>query len=40
MVTSSTTRDSAPLPTARAGLLSDCPKLTSLGAFFCTHAWT
>jgi hypothetical protein len=39
MVAISTTRDSAPLPTVRAGLLSDCPKVTSLGAFCRTHAW-
>ena len=40
MVNSSSSSESAPLPRLSAGLARPSPKLTSLGAFFCTQAWT
>ena len=40
MVNSSSSSESAPLPRLSAGLARPSPKLTSLGAFFCTHGRT
>ena len=40
MVSSSMSSDSAPLPTASAGLEMSWPNVTSLDTFCCTHCCT
>ena len=40
MVNSFSSSDSAPLPRLSAGLARPSPKVTSLGAFFCTQVCT